>query len=66
MQMKIRPMQDGKATNVTVFIEDQNAGKLRFNEGEYETFLLAIVGGAALLKESECNKVLEVVIDDRR
>lgn len=66
MKMILRTRQEGKHTKVGVFVEGQKSGELVFLEDEYEPFLLAIVGGAALLKEGECNRRLEVEVDDRR
>ena len=66
MRVKLRPERVGTDTKVTVFVEGQNAGSLRFHDGEYEPFLLAMVGGAALLKEGECNHRVEVEVEDRR
>ena len=66
MKMLLRPTVAGKHTKVVVFVDGENAGTLTFQENEYEPFLLAIVGGAALLKEGECNRKLEVEVDDQR
>jgi len=66
MKLKLRTTKEGPHTKTTVFIDKQNVGTLVFRGEEYETFLLALVGGSALLRETECNKRVELEIDDQR
>jgi len=66
MRMRLRTTKQGDHTKVTVFVDGQNAGTLAFKGEEYEPFLLTMVGGASLLKQSECNQRVDLEVDDRR
>lgn len=66
MKVRLRTLEQGPNIIVTFFINGQNSGGLTLRKDEYEPLLLTLVGGAALLKETECDKRVEVEVDDQR